>query len=364
MIPSVDMDVQSYGCVMQDDTGLAQSLLDSSPDCIKVVNRAGEVVYMNRNGLRIMQIDDPANIIGQPWHSVWPRESAGQVRDAVAQALNGDVCRFEAFCPTAAGTPRWWSVTVAPVFAADGTVRVVLATSRDITEAVETRRLLEMRAVNMAAEVGRLDDTLEQKRILMGEMDHRVKNSLASVVALLRLQARFYADSPAADLLQAAARRVQTLGRVHDQLHLDPESGSVVLQDYIGVLVSDLADGAAGQITQSDMPDEPIRVKPTQAAALGQVLAELVANAIKHAGGDRAPRIAVGFTCGEDCTTLHLTVDDDGPGLAEGFDPGNGTGLGMQICAVYAEQLGGVMEHGPSPLGGARFAVSAMLEPV
>ena len=65
---------------------------------------------MNRNGRCAMGIDDFALVAGKNWWDLWPEEAQPLIRDAVAKAQDGEHSRFEAFCPTAKGDPRWWDV--------------------------------------------------------------------------------------------------------------------------------------------------------------------------------------------------------------------------------------------------------------
>ena len=110
-----------------------RSVLDASTDCVKVVDADGRVAFMNENGLRAMEIDGLHAVAGADWASFWPEESQPRVRAALAAALAGRPDRFEAFCPTAKGTPKWWDVAVAPVRDDAGSVRRIAAVSRDIS---------------------------------------------------------------------------------------------------------------------------------------------------------------------------------------------------------------------------------------
>lgn len=109
------------------------SVLDASSDCIKVVEADGRLTYMNANGLCAMEIDDFATVRDAPWWSLWPLEARNRVREAVEMARSGSPARFEAFCPTAKGTPRWWDVSVAPVTGPSGRVARLVSISRDIS---------------------------------------------------------------------------------------------------------------------------------------------------------------------------------------------------------------------------------------
>ncbi|HYC04497.1 MAG TPA: PAS domain S-box protein, partial [Azospirillaceae bacterium] len=115
-----------------------RSILDSSPDCIKVLSLEGDVVYMNGRGLCVMEIDDFASVCGGAWSSFWPAAARPLVQAAMEKALAGGEGRFQAFCPTAKSTPKWWDVVVTGVPGPDGRPERLVAISRDIT--AERRR--------------------------------------------------------------------------------------------------------------------------------------------------------------------------------------------------------------------------------
>jgi PAS domain S-box-containing protein len=109
-------------------------LLDSSPDCIKLMNLEGELLYMNSGGLCAMEIDDFTPYCNTKWTGFWQGSGRQQAEQALATAKQGEVATFYGYCPTAKGTPKWWEVIVSPIFDAAGQVEQVLAISRDITE--------------------------------------------------------------------------------------------------------------------------------------------------------------------------------------------------------------------------------------
>ena len=127
---------------MQDQEAFLRSVLDASTDCMKVVERDGTLSFMNANGQCLMEIDDFEAIRGADWAALWPEAGQGQVRQAVAAALADRPARFEAFCPTAKGTPKWWDVAVAPVRDAEGRVARLVSASRDVTARKRAERAL------------------------------------------------------------------------------------------------------------------------------------------------------------------------------------------------------------------------------
>ena len=343
----VDPNLHALNLLVGAEAGFAISVLDASPDCIKLLDLDGALQFMNGNGLCAMEIDDFASVSRQPWPTLWPAEAEVQLRHAMDEARAGRITRFEAFCPTAKGARRWWHVTVSPVRDGTGRVAWIMAVSRDVTDTVQVRLQLE--------------EQIARQQVLMGEIDHRVKNSFAAVIGLLRMQARLHADGPVGSQLSGAANRIATLARVHDQLHLDPGSRDISLPDYVTALSSDLAQALNAPITVTDRLPPALRVPAGQAAAIGQILAELIGNAVKHARPGTTPGLALDLS--HDAGMLTLELSDDGPGLPADFDPERMRGLGMQICMVYVQQMDGGLTHGRSDLGGARFGITLRLEP-
>ena len=113
---------------------LGTAIFESSPDCVKLLDTGGHILSMNQNGLCAMEIDDFSRFSGQPWASLWPADARASVATALRAALEGGGGNFQAFCPTAKGTPRWWDVIVTPVLRSDGTIEKILAISRDVTD--------------------------------------------------------------------------------------------------------------------------------------------------------------------------------------------------------------------------------------
>ncbi len=142
--------------------GLSTLILSSSRDCIVVLDLDGHTQFVSPGGVEAMEIDDVNAIIGLSWLRVWTGTTLDAAREAVAKAKSGEVGRFEGFCPTHKGTPKWWDVLITPLFGTDGKPTQLVSVSRDISERVdaETRLLLSeetLRLATDAAEVGTWD---------------------------------------------------------------------------------------------------------------------------------------------------------------------------------------------------------------
>ncbi|OWJ75915.1 sensor histidine kinase [Haematobacter genomosp. 1] len=334
--------------------GFALGILGASPDCIKLIDLEGRVSFMSENGMCAMEIEDFGTVAGLRWTSLWPLEAKETLETALTAARDGKLTEFEAFCPTAKGTPRWWSVTVTPVRNQMGEVHLILASSRDVTETVNARRMLEEQAATLAREVAEKDTALARQKVLLAEIDHRVKNSFAAVIGLLNLQARSHTDPALREAVAQAASRIATLARVHDQLYRDPESDHLPLAAFASGLLADLDRALTGTVRADILVPKEMLLSVNAATALGQVMAELVGNAIKHAGRECLPIVEVTLAAKGEGRLL-LSVSDNGPGLPPDFDPAARHGLGMRILSIYSDQLDADLTCGNTPEGGAMF---------
>ncbi|WP_169728094.1 PAS domain-containing protein [Massilia alkalitolerans] len=145
-----------------DPATLGHLLFEASPDCVKLLDAAGHIVAMNSNGLRALELDGFEAVRGQPWTALWPERSRAEVEAAMAAARSTGVGRLRAPCPTAAGTVKWWEVTVSRV-GQDG----LLANSRDITGQVRAEAEREGLLAQLRSAKQRLDDVFRQAPAFM-----------------------------------------------------------------------------------------------------------------------------------------------------------------------------------------------------
>lgn len=232
---------------------LLAAILDQSADCIKVIGVGGTVDYMNRNGQCAMEIDDFCAVAGQKWTDLWPEEARPLLEGAIARAAAGETARFEAFCPTAKGAPRWWDVSVSPLRRPDGAIDGYVATSRDVSERVNLAALREAAA---------------------DEMRHRLRNNYVVVGSLLSAYARGKPEQES--FVRDMIDRLNGLGIVQT---MRADGGDICFADLVPALLDPY-----------ETPDCPIEIGTLPALKLGQahvdalalVLGELAVNSTKH----------------------------------------------------------------------------------
>jgi two-component sensor histidine kinase/PAS domain-containing protein len=227
--------------------------------------------------------------------------------------------------------------------------------------------------VRDVTDLRRRDRELVTKDATIREIHHRVKNNLQTVAALLRLQARRIDSDSAKAALEEAVRRVGSIAIVHETL-------SQAVEEH--VLFDEIADRLGAMVTEVSAVGGQVRVRrdgsfgelPSETAtAMAMVLTEILQNAVEH-GYPRGPGLDDAAEepeiSGEIVVTvrrlvgrLHLTVDDDGRGLPDGFDLDESTNLGLSIVRTLVEsELGGQLELTAAPDGGTRATVDVPFE--
>jgi PAS domain S-box-containing protein len=111
---------------------LNRSILDSSPDCIKLIDRDSRILFVNRLGPRGMDVENNAQLIGTRWLDMLDAANAPEAEQAIKRAAAGETAHFTMMQPTVKGTAKWWDVLATPVEASGGAERLVVI-SRDVT---------------------------------------------------------------------------------------------------------------------------------------------------------------------------------------------------------------------------------------
>ena len=206
----------------------------------------------------------------------------------------------------------------------------------------------------------RLQEALEHQALLTREMSHRVKNSLTSVVGLLRVQARSAQSQDVKNALEDASLRVATIAEVHDHLWRGSRIGFVDLADFMTELCKKLKGNTDGHTLHCHA--DPMLLSADNAIPLGLLITELVTNAIKYAypGGRGAIEVAAREIDGQ----LHVEVSDQGIGLPDGFaiDQPRAS-LGFKVIARMARQLQGHLTIASNHSKGAHFLLDLPILP-
>lgn len=142
IMEDVTSEVLAQGIVKENEV-FNKTILESSPDCVKVLDLNGAITFINLNGVCILEGDNKEYFLNRDWLTFWDEDTKPTIKNAITLALQGRNSHFEAKALTVKGTRKWWDVIVTPILDTKGNIVSVLATSRDVTENKEAQELIK-----------------------------------------------------------------------------------------------------------------------------------------------------------------------------------------------------------------------------
>jgi PAS domain S-box-containing protein len=291
--------------LIDNHNALLAALLDQTHECIKLLDRDGRILFVNREGASAMELTSPNDLIGEIWGERWPAAVRPEVEAALATARAGHVGRINAARPGPDQSLHWWDVTVTPIRDDDGEISHFLTIARDVTAEVTDRQ-------RIAA--------------ISAEMRHRLKNALTVASGLVMMSVRSRPERR--DFAEQITARFAQLSTVQD-LILDPSS-SKRFADIIPLLSS--AYGDASLLEFGELPDVQLGEAVMQALALA--FGELATNSLKYGALQHGRAIEIGGEVGDGM--LHLTWREQ-----TAFGPARDGGQGLGLVDRLVRASGG-----------------------
>ena len=359
-------------------------LIESSHDCIKVLDMEGRLLSINEGGRRLLEMESVEPYVGLPWADFWMGGHVDRAAEALDAARRGEVARFEGYGGTIRGNWKWWETVIAPINDGSGAPERLLAVSRDITHRVEREREREAhhrRLQEVAAEASR------QKDQFLATLAHELRNPLAAIMNGIATLDAIGAPTLGARTARGIIRRqTQHLANLLDdlldvsrvaegKLHLQPEPVD------LGAVARAAVDGEAPRLEAKRqqvrvcVPAGPtwVRADPVRAR---QIAANLVNNACKYTPEGGTIDVVVESAGTEGVLRVHdtgigippdrledvfglFTQIEGSRGRGEG-----GLGIGLALVRRLATLQGGsVTAESAGPGRGSTFEVRLPLGP-
>jgi two-component sensor histidine kinase len=180
---------------------------------------------------------------------------------------------------------------------------------------------------------------LEQKEMLLKEINHRTKNNLQLIVGLIQLQLRRTKNQEAQTALMDTSRRIMSIAAVHEKLYQSNEVGAVDAKAYLSQVIAGI-QATASSDAQFDLRLESVVLPMDVAIPLALLVNELLTNAVKYAY-EPAVQGRITISLKAETGRLVLTVTDEGRGMPANFDYRKSRSLGMKIIASLCRQIDG-----------------------
>jgi len=322
-----------------------KTIIETEPECVKIVNAKGELLEMNAAGLAMLEADSVEQVEKVGLGGFILPEYRGRFASLHSQVMAGASGLLEFEVLGLKGTRRWLETHAAPLRDDSGRVGLLLGITRDITVRKKAEDALRV--------------SLEEKEALLREVHHRVKNNLQVIVSLLRMEGGRNVDSGTKCVLKEMQARVQSMALLHELLYSAGSFAAVDLGEYIRHVVTHIFRAVVTKTGLIELRLElaSVSVKMDQALPCGLLVNELLSNCFKHAfPNDRSGEIRVAVSYDPAKSLVCLSVRDDGIGLPMDFNPVTGKTLGLQLVSDLTRQLNG--ELVVSTERGAEFAVT------
>jgi PAS domain S-box-containing protein len=203
----------------------------------------------------------------------------------------------------------------------------------------------------------KIQESLQEKEVLLKEIHHRVKNNLQVISSLLDLQSQYLNNSVMLEVFRESCNRVRSMALVHEQLYQSKDCAKISCVEYFQDLTNYLCRvyGVNANTITLQLEVDKINVNINTAIPCGLIVNELVSNALKYAfpnGLQGVIKVAF-YSLGRG--QFLLIVKDNGIGFSRDWNFNRVKSLGLQLVRVLTNQLEGTLEINNN--GGTEFRI-------
>ncbi|RJF78832.1 sensor histidine kinase [Rhodopseudomonas palustris] len=301
-------------------------LLDNVPVAVAVSRGQGDVqriAYINKAFEALLELS-PADVEGHSWTCLDTLVSEDDPAKTLGAAIRVGEDFLGVFRPLAPSD----RILIVQAYAS-------VIESEDGPESFRIAALVDVGG-RERAQIERFETQIRERDTLMRELQHRVKNNLQLVTALVRLEARSAAEGETVALARLASR-IDALTALYRILSAESAGGNDL---DLGEYLSDVTEAVMLAHGRDEVAYEvntvycPLSVNIAMPAGL--LVNEMLTNALKYAFvGRSGGRIKV--ICGVDAGRVSVVVSDDGVGLPEGQEWPSPRKLGALILQTLKE---------------------------
>ncbi|WP_024953473.1 7TM diverse intracellular signaling domain-containing protein [Sulfurospirillum arcachonense] len=162
---------------------------------------------------------------------------------------------------------------------------------------------------------------LDEKQLLLKELNHRVKNNMQTIVSLIRLQKDKIKDEKLKDVLTTIQNRIKSISHLHELLYENETIAYVNAYEYFELIIEGIEESYENEVNIHI--DIQTKLKNEQAIYCGLILNELITNSLKYAFPNQKGNIYISLK--KNKNTYDLSISDDGIGYNQSM-PTNSLG--------------------------------------
>ena len=343
---------------LQENAFRLRTIIESEPECVKLQAEDGTVLEINPAGLRLVDANQPADIIGRKIYSVIAPEYIEIYRENMRRVFAGEAVVYEFKAITLKNRIAWMETHAAPLRDARGNIYALLGITRDITEHKQAEEQARRHQTELAR-VARLST--------MGEMAtgiaHELNQPLSAIANFSRGCIRRLRSGdmtakelvgPLEEVCEQAERAGKILRHVRDFVRKrELQTKPMDINQIVRAVVKFTEHEARHQRTMVRLElDSKLPKVLADSIMIEQVICNLVRNAIEAmAEASSARREITIHTRLFSSDVVEIEIGDTGPGFDEAvidqvFDQffttkRDGVGMGLSISRSIVESHGG-----------------------
>lgn len=219
-------------------------------------------------------------------------------------------------------------------------IMIVLLWNRSLQREIVKRNVIEEKLEDSLLKLGKKN---EEKRALLKEIHHRVKNNLQVVNSLLKFQSRKLEDENAIAMFKETRNRVVSMALLHEKMYRSDDIHQIDVQDYISRLVEDLVKSyAVDKSIKLNIKIEVVNLMMRTLVPLGLIINEMITNSLKHGFKNKSEgEISVSIKHIEG-VRFEMIIGDNGEGFKKDH---KSTGIGVKLIQIFTKQLNGTLEQ-------------------
>ena len=189
-----------------------------------------------------------------------------------------------------------------------------------------------------------LNNSLNEKELLLQEIHHRVKNNLTIIIALINMQNSNTNNLVNNKLFEELSQRVYSIALVHERMYENNDLSSIDLYNYVQDLFNSIR---SVMVYRSDIEfniniQKNVYLNLDKLIPLGLILNELLTNSLKYAFNEIGGSISITLEKNKD--NFLLNFKDTGIGYPIEVLEGKETHLGLILVNALVEQINGTVD--------------------